>query len=460
MMIQWEKLLSSNRLGDERRGEGNHEFRSAFQRDFDRIVFSSAFRRLQDKTQVFPFPASDFVHSRLTHSIEVSSVARTLGNLAGEFVIANNPKLKEKEIYPNLFGDITAAAALAHDVGNPPFGHSGEDAISDFFKSGVKYAEKKLFTETEWNDLTRYEGNAHGFRLLTNHHPGETHGGLRLTFATLATFAKYPRESFIDGKELISNDIKRVSAKKFNFFQTEKQFFTEVADNTGLIKLSNNNSTALAWARHPLAFLVEAADNICYRLIDLEDGYKLNFISYDEVEELLLPFLKKSRNAVSSTMKFNNLNDKGEKIGYLRALAINELIFEVISVFKSNYENIMFANFDDELTNHIESFNHLEGDIKKANYFLYDRKPVVQIEITGNKIIHGLLETYLEAQNDRTKKINKKIIQLLPGQFVANQDDSPYIKAMKTVDFIARMSDSYALNLYNRITGQKLTYND
>ncbi len=458
--MEWKKLLSSNRLGDERRGEGNSEFRSAFQRDFDRIVFSSAFRRLQDKTQVFPFPASDFVHSRLTHSIEVSSVARTLGNLAGDFVLAQNPKLKEEEIYPNLFGDITAAAALAHDVGNPPFGHSGEDAISDFFKSGNKYAQKHEFSVAEWNDLTRYEGNAHGFRLLTNHHPGETYGGLRLTFATLATFAKYPRESFISGSESIKDDIKRVSAKKFNFFQTEKQFFADVAENTGLISLTNQNSTAMAWARHPLAFLVEAADNICYRLIDLEDGYKLNFISYEEVENLLIPFLKKSRNADSSLVKFNNLKDKGEKIGYLRALAINELIFEVITVFKENYQNIMTAQFDDELTNHIRSFPHLEGEIKKANYFLYNRKPVVQIEITGNKIIYGLLETYLEAQNDRTKKINKKIIQLLPGQFVANQDDSQYIKAMKTVDFIARMSDSYALNLYNRITGQKLTYND
>ena len=454
--MNWERLMFTGRLGDDRQNYDINESRSAFQRDFDRIVFSSAFRRLQDKTQVFPVPASDFVHSRLTHSIEVSSVGRTLGNLGGEFILETQPELQEKGLTMSMYGDVVAAASLAHDVGNPPFGHSGEAAISDYFlRRESDFKEMKL-TPQQWNDLVRYEGNAHGFRLLTNHHPDEMKGGLRLTKATLATFTKYPRESYIESDILIADGINRTSAKKFNFFQTEKQYFLEVAEDVGLISLSANEQKAMAWCRHPLSFLVEAADNICYRLIDLEDGYKLNFIDFDTVEELLLPFMFKSGDKIQAKRKYDSIRDRGEKIGYLRAKAISVLIYEAIDVFKDNYQGIMEGVFDSELTDKIDSVGHLEGKIKKANIALYNQKPVVEIEITGYKIISGLLEIYLDAQYNPKNSLNKKILQMLPDQFVAKAGDSDYHKIMKTVDYIARMSDSYALNLYRRLSGQSL----
>lgn len=454
--MNWHKLLNGGRLCDDRT-ENDWQFgRTAFQRDFDRIVFSSAFRRLQDKTQVFPVPESDFVHSRLTHSIEVSSVGRTLGSMAGEFVLAKEPKLVENGFTASVFGDIVAAASLAHDVGNPPFGHSGEDAISEFFINREKEFAGYNLTKQQWTDLVKYEGNAHGFRLLTNHHPGQTQGGLRLTYAVLATFAKYPRESFVESGQLIPENFKRTSSKKFNFFQTEKHFFTEVAEMTGLKNLAIADSPAKAWCRHPLSFLVEAADNICYRLIDLEDGYKLGFVGFDQVEKLLLPFMLNASDAVQSQVKYEALTDLGEKIGYLRAKAIWVLVQESMEIFKENYEKIMDGIFDDELTNLISSSSLLEGDIKKANIFLYRQKPVVEIEITGYKIISGLLDIYLDAQYRPNTLLNKKIISQMPVQFQASDQDSDYEKIMKTVDFIARMTDSYALNLYRRLTGQKL----
>ena len=454
--MNWEKLMYLGRLGDNRSNYDVVESRSALQRDFDRIVFSSAFRRLQDKTQVFPVPASDFVHSRLTHSIEVSSVGRTLGNMAGEFILEKHPELIEKGLMMSMFGDVVAAASLAHDVGNPPFGHSGEAAISDYFIRREKDFKGMNLSPQQWNDFIRYEGNAHGFRLLTNHHPEEIKGGLRLTKATLATFTKYPRESFVEVEHLVSDGIKRTSSKKFNFFQTEKNYFREVAEDVGLISLSADEQKAMAWCRHPLSFLMEAADNICYRLIDLEDGYKLNFIDFESVEKLLKPFMLKSGDQKQALKKYDSIKDRGEKIGYLRAKAISILIYEAMDVFKANYQDIMNGKFDSELTDKIVSVDHLEGKIKKANIALYNQKPVVEIEITGYKIISGLLEIYLEAQYNPKNSLHKKILQMLPGQFLAQPEDSDYQKIMKTVDFIARMSDSYALNLFRRLSGQSL----
>ncbi len=450
------RLLNSNRIDDGREGYDFQVGRTAFQRDFDRIVFSSAFRRLQDKTQVFPVPASDFVHSRLTHSIEVSSVGRTLGNMIGDFILEKEPALQSSGFSPNLFGDIVAAASLAHDVGNPPFGHSGEDAISEYFLSNKSFFDSFQLTKTQWNDFVRYEGNAHGFRLLTNHHPDELRGGLRLTYAVLATFAKYPRESFIPSENLQLHPTKRTSAKKFNFFQTERDYFSDVAQQTGLLGLTVENSDSLAWCRHPLAFLVEAADNICYRLIDLEDGYKLGFMDFNRIETLLMPFMEQAADYSQAMVKYRKINDLGEKIGYLRAKAISVLINEVVDVFIANYEDIMIGKFDSELTDLIPSHQLLEVVIKKANIELYNQKPVVEIEISGFKIISGLLEIYMDAQYFPHKKLNKKLLEQLPSQFIAKPDDSDYQKIMRVVDYIARMSDSYALNLFRRLSGQKL----
>ncbi len=454
--MNWEQLLSSRRLGDDRKNYDTQEHRSAFQRDYDRIIFSSAFRRMQDKTQVFPIPENDFVHNRLTHSIEVSSVGRTLGNLVGQFVLEQEPELKVKGNSMHLFGDIVAAACLAHDVGNPPFGHSGESAIGNYFKQHPELKEQFSLNNQEWNDFIKYEGNAHGFRLLTNHHPEEIKGGLRLTYATLGCFSKYPRASVVDLEYLLDSDKKRTSSKKFSYFQSEKVLFENVANTLGLLKLTEEHPQQRAWARHPLVFMVEAADNICYRIIDLEDGYKLGYLKFKEMEDLLLPLLKRSFDAKEALVKYKQINDLGEKIGYLRAKSINVLIFESIEVFKNNYQAIMNGDFDQEITDIIPSADIVEGPIKEANIYLYNRKPVIEIEVAGYQVISGLLEKFMDVQLHPKNGMNKKMKQLLPEQFHAKESDSNYEKIMKAVDFVARMTDSYALNLYRRLSGHSL----
>ena len=455
--MDWIKLLNSSRLGDNRSNYDAFAHRSAFQRDYDRIIFSSAFRRMQDKTQVFPIPENDFVHNRLTHSIEVAAVGRTLGNLVGQFVLdKQQPELQSEDISMHMFGDVVAAASLAHDVGNPPFGHSGERAIGDFFRKNAALKTGYNFTEQEWNDLLKYEGNAHGFRLLTNHHPEEIRGGLRLTYATLGCFAKYPRPSIIGKADLVNPEKKRTSSKKFSFFQPEKELFEEVAKALELPLLSKNESPQKVWSRHPLVYMVEAADNICYRIIDLEDGYKLGYLKLQEMEDLLFPLLQRAHDRDEAEQKYRQIKDAGEKIGYLRAKAINVLIYESIDVFRANYDGIMSGEFDSEITDLIESTRHLEGPIKDANIYLYNRRPVIEIEVAGYQVISGLLEHFMQAQLAPKEGINKKLLQLLPEQFHANDGESGYQKIMKIVDFVARMSDSYALNLYRRLSGQSL----
>jgi len=450
--MNWDKLLNSQRLGDSRKDYDSFSHRSAFQRDFDRIIFSSAFRRMHDKTQVFPVPESDFVHNRLTHSLEVAMVGRSLGNLAGEFILEKEPNLKQKHSM-NMFGDIVAAAALAHDLGNPPFGHSGEGAIGDFFNKNSFIKEKFNITDNQWQDFIKYEGNAHGLRLLTNHHPNEINRGMKLTFATLATFAKYPRPSLVDKSKLIDINIKRTSAKKFSFNRSEEADFKAVAESTSLIELSNEENV---WARHPLAFLVEAADNICYRIIDLEDGYKLSYLSLKEMEDLLIPLMMRAFDAEIALKKYNAIKDDGEKVGYLRAKAINVLVYETKAVFEDNYREIMNGEFDSELTDLIRSVDLLEGDIKKSNIYLYNRKPVVEIELAGYQVIYGLLEQFMQIHLDPKHILSRKLLTILPKQFHYSEMDSNYCKLMRIVDFIARMTDGYALSLYRRLSGQSL----
>lgn len=450
--MNWNNLLNSYRLGDARTDYDTFAHRSAFQRDFDRIIFSSAFRRMQHKTQVFPVPESDFVHNRLTHSLEVAMVGRSLGNLAGEFILNLEPELKEK-FSMNVFGDIVAAAALAHDLGNPPFGHSGESAIGDFFAKNESLQNQFDINDAQWQDLLRYEGNAQGFRLLTNQHQDGIAGGMRLTNATLATFAKYPRPAHIDFNSLLDPTKKRTSAKKFSFFNSETKIFTGVAESTGLKNLSNDEAV---WARHPLAFLVEAADNICYRIIDLEDGYKLGYLTILEMEDLLTPLLLRSTDAEIALQKYTAMKDAGEKVGYLRAKAINVLVVEVMDIFTKNYNEIMSGEFDSELTDLIQSVDILEGPIKQSNIFLYNRKPVVEIELAGYQVIYGLLERFMQIHTEPNHPISRKLTTILPPQFLPNSNDTGYEKVMKIVDYIARMTDRFALNLYRRLSGQSL----
>ena len=337
--MNWKKLLNDNRLGIKKITSGEPlDGRSQFQKDFDRIVFSPAFRRLQDKTQVFPLPESDFVHTRLTHSLEVSVVGRSLGNLVGERILERDTNLK-KEFTKFHFGEIVAAACLAHDIGNPPFGHSGEDAIAEFFKKGNGKDFKELINdEKKWDDLINYEGNAQGFRIITTLQNPDVKGGLRLTYATLGAFTKYPKESFTP--DTLIKLKKKKAYKKFGFFQAEKKIFKEVAEATGLD--CKKNGSEFWWCRHPLTFLVEAADDICYRIMDLEDGFRLSLISFAETEELMIPLVNKN------DLKGYKGRDEKEKIGYLRAKGISNLVNELADTFMEEEKNILAGKLEDE----------------------------------------------------------------------------------------------------------------
>ncbi len=445
--MDWKKLLHQGRYGDGGFTKSG-DARRPYQRDFDRIVFSSPFRRLQDKTQVFPIPKSDFVHNRLTHSLEVSSVGRSLGSLGGRTILEN--ERLEANVHPGSFGDIVAAACLAHDVGNPPFGHSGEKAIGEYFLSAEGRKHKEFLSEKEYADLVHYEGNAAGFRILTNHHPDELPGGLFITYATLGAFTKYPGEVEFEKKKRPG----RTSLKKHGYFQTEKHIFEDVAAKLGLPDGSVEGKKA--WKRHPLAFLMEAADNICYRIVDLEDGYRLGYISLEEMEELLMYFLKHPEPQARSLEKYQNIRDEGEKVGYLRAKAINALVHEAALVFEKNYEDIMLGGFDDEITDFIQSSEHFNERILDRNLKLYNSKKVVEIELAGYKILGGLLESFAGILLQPQSRYNQKLLQLVPAQFRPCDKAGYYHNLMKMTDFVARMTDSYAIALYRKITGISL----
>lgn len=270
-MMQWEQLLSLRRQGDtnKRLRIEQDETRLGFEVDYDRVIFSSAFRSLQDKTQVIPLSKTSFVHTRLTHSLEVSVVGRSLGRTVGKAILEKHPHLLKVHGYQfNDFGAIVAAAALAHDIGNPPFGHSGEKAIGNYFLNGKGKRFKSKLTEKEYQDLVDFEGNANGFKILTESKNG-VEGSLRLSYSTLGAFMKYPKES------LPKKPTSHIADKKYGVFQSEKEFFVEVAQELGLQK---KDASQLSFNRHPLAYLVEAADDICYTIIDFEDGINLGLI--------------------------------------------------------------------------------------------------------------------------------------------------------------------------------------
>ena len=454
--MNWNKLLSKKLLGIEFKStqeESKNDGRSQFQRDFDRIVFSPAFRRLQDKTQVFPLPESDFVHTRLTHSLEVSCVGRSLGNLVGEKILNRNPKLKN-QFTAFHFGEIVAAACLAHDIGNPPFGHSGEDAISEYFKNGSgKLFEPQIGDIKKWNDLLHFEGNAQGFRIITKLQNPILKGGLRLTCATLAAFSKYPKESYIKN---IKNKESNKQLKKYGFFQSEKELFKIIADEVGLLDRSNNKSD-LIWARHPLAFLVESADDICYRVMDLEDGYRLGLLTFEQTEELLKPLI--GNNKLQMYKKRNN----NDKIGYLRAKSISNIINELTTVFLDEEKNILNGKFEEELISQIPSSKPLKYIKEVSIEKIYSFKSVVEREAAGYQVLGGLLDVFINAVNEYAQEEcspkNKNILKLLPAQFLTpngKPEKDLYERLLRINDFISGMTDSYAVSLYRKIKGISL----
>ncbi|TRX53689.1 deoxyguanosinetriphosphate triphosphohydrolase [Fulvivirga sp. M361] len=441
--MNWEQLLSDQRLGEKR--QGIEKGRSAFEQDYDRIIFSHPFRRLQDKTQVHPLPEDDFVHTRLTHSLEVSSVGRSLGKKVGQVVLERHPVLASGYSVHD-FGAIVAAASLTHDIGNPPFGHSGEDAISEFFISGPGKEYKKHVNELEWADLTHFEGNAQGFRILNK----ERYQGLKLTFATLAAFSKYPRQSII--KEQIKS---RCSQKKYGFFQSERQIFETIADQLGLNKHEN-----YSWCRHPLAFLVEAADDICYHLIDLEDGCRMGLVSYEDAVELFAGILgDKFR-----PEKLKKMDSVNEQIGTLRAIAIGELVQQCTTHFLDKEYDLLQGGFDRALTDSIPAANTLQEVIALSVEKIYRSRQVIETEIAGFEVLPGLLDTLVEAViaqniNEKGLKRHKAALRLLPSETlkdIETQKGNTYAVIMNCVDFVSGLTDRHAISLYRKIKGISL----
>ncbi|KPQ18995.1 MAG: dGTPase [Algoriphagus marincola HL-49] len=460
MKLDWNKLITAKRFG----ASTYHlktDARTEFERDLDRIIFSSPFRRLKDKTQVFPVPKSDFVHNRLTHSIEVSSIGRSIGKLAGEFILK-----KEGEIYDNegnelitatTIGHIVAAACLAHDIGNPPFGHSGEQSFRVFFKKFFAQRDNEDFlnelSQKERRDFLEFEGNAEGFRILTNDHPSGQQGGLKLTYSTLGAFTKYPKESIIENLNSRGElTPKRRSKKKVGFFQSERSIFEEIANDLGLIRLSDSDRY---WCRHPLSFLVEAADNITYTLMDIEDGHKLKLIQTEDVVNLLKPIANSLPDDPCPIEEFDRIENEDERVGAYRAKAINALIFQAEKAFEDNYDGIMSGTYDSELTESIRSKEDFEKISDRTNKFFQNEK-VVEIEFAGMHVVSGLLSIYLDAYRNIEEKYAKNLIGNLPKQFQFDSSTRKYDVLLKISTFISRMTDNYALDFYRKLTGHKL----
>jgi dGTPase len=447
-MMHWEQLLSLKRQGDKgkRLRKEQDDTRLGFEVDYDRIIFSSAFRSLQDKTQVIPLSKTDFVHTRLTHSLEVSVVGRSLGRLVGKKIIEKYPALKEVHgFHMNDFGAIVAAAALAHDIGNPPFGHSGEKAIGEYFKIGKGRQYKDKLSDKEWQDLIDFEGNANGFSVLTGSRPGNE-GGLRISYATLGAFIKYPKES------LPKKPTNNISDKKYGFFQTDKAFFQEVASELGM--LPNKSGDDTGYERHPLAYLVEAADDICYTIIDFEDGINLGLVSEDFALEYLIKLVKDS----IDTDKYHLLETKEDRISYLRALAIGSLINDAVNIFVENESLILEGKFPYALTDKSKYKAQMDDIIRISVKNIYQSREVIEKELVGYQIIQTLLDKFITAFNNQSENncsnYDKLILKMLPEKFVGEKE-SLYQRLLHICHYVSLLTDGNALELYEMINGTK-----
>ncbi|MCL2022466.1 MAG: deoxyguanosinetriphosphate triphosphohydrolase [Betaproteobacteria bacterium] len=440
---RWQRLLSPERSGAPSQSQGIE--RTAFQQDYDRIVFTSAFRRLKDKTQVFPLSQSDYVRTRLTHSLEASCVGRSLGALVGREVIARHGL---ENVESADFGAIVAAACLAHDIGNPPFGHAGEDAIREWFKnSGL--LERYSFTNAERADFARYEGNAQGFRVLTRLQ-SPANPGLQLTNAVLATFSKYPRASWLEAGE---NSARHAGSKKFGFFQEDAAAFAAVARATGL----PIETPGQAWRRHPLAYLMEVADDVCYLIVDLEDAARLGFVPSGKAEELLAALA----GTHAGEGKLARMAEAKERIEYLRAKAIGNLLEIAAEVFLDNEEAMLAGRFAGDLLAASSAAENLRAVRDVAYECIYITRPALEIEIAGFEVIGGLLSLFIAAVEAGAKEEamttrERMLLHLLPAQFLGAEripDPDPYRRFLRIADFIAGMTDSYAVGLYRKLKG-------
>ena len=444
MAMNWKQLLSSKRFGLEHYHDPNKHDRTEFQRDYDRLIFSPTFRRLQNKTQVFPLPGKIFVHNRLTHSLEVSSVGRSLGEIVSRYLVEKYGESQGPFIAE--LGSIVPVGCLAHDLGNPPFGHSGEKAISSYFSEGpgLPLKEKCGLSDAEWQDIVNFEGNANALRLLTHQFHGHRPGGFVLTYTSLASIVKYPYES---------SYISKLGKAKFGFFQSEKDGYRRIASELGITELEPDR-----YARHPLVFLVEAADDICYEIMDIEDAHKLKILSTEQTVELMLGFFdeeKKQRRREHMA----SIQDVNEQIAYLRSSVVGELVRECTRVFCENEEAILNGTFQDSLIKHVSErvYNAYQNCERISVDKIYRSQAVVDVEISGYNIIYKLIDQLVNAVLEPGKAYSKQLLLRVPQQYETSA--GPYYqRIMAVLDYVSSMTDIYALELYQQITGISLPH--
>ena len=442
--MEWKQLISNKRFGQEHKHAERHDDRSEFKRDYDRLIFSSAFRRLQNKTQVFPLPGSIFVHNRLTHSLEVASVGMSIGNDISRRVIQKRPELKETLV--EELGTIVSAACLAHDLGNPPFGHSGEKAIQTFFSEGPGQKIKSMVSSEFWDDITHFEGNANAFRILTHRFKGRRQGGFVMTYSMLASIVKYPFASSLAGNH-----------GKFGFFASEAESYKKIADELGIFCKSASGEP-LKYARHPLVYMVEAADDICYEIMDIEDSHKLKILSFAETEHLLLSFFDEDiQQKIRQRIIDEELTDENEKVVYMRASVIGKLENECVAAFLAHEEEILAGTFEGSLIDHIsERQKKAYKECEKISYSkIYQSKPVLDIELSGYKIMATLMEVFVEAAVNPSRFNSKQLLRRVSSQYdIENENLEERIMAV--IDYISGMTDIYALDIYQKINGISL----
>ena len=455
-MMNWQQLISNKRLGQEHRHPERHDerlrvgesddsgIRTEFKRDYDRLIFSAPFRRLQNKTQVFPLPGSIFVHNRLTHSLEVASVGMSLGSDVAQQLTQKHPELKDTMFQE--IGQIVATACLAHDLGNPPFGHSGEKAMQAYFLEGAGTDLQREVSSVFWNDLTHFEGNANAFRLLTHQFKGRRPGGFVMTYSTLASIVKYPYSSTAAGKK-----------GKFGFFDTEKDSYLKIASELGIPCLSAMGEP-LRFARHPLVYLVEAADDICYEIMDIEDAHKLKLLSFAETEELLLSFFDETQQAhIRQRIVDEGVEDNNEKVVYMRARVIGLLESECVKTFVQHEEEILAGTFEGSLVKRMTpsvyaAYKHCTEISKKR---IYQSKTVLDVELSGYRIMETLMEDLVEAAVNPNKFHSQQLIHRFSSQYDINSDDLE-TRIMAVLDYISGMTDIFALDIYQKINGISL----
>lgn len=442
--MEWKQLISNKRFGQEHKHAERHDDRSEFKRDYDRLIFSSAFRRLQNKTQVFPLPGSIFVHNRLTHSLEVASVGMSIGNDISRRVIQKRPELKDTLV--EEIGTIVSAACLAHDLGNPPFGHSGEKAIQTFFSEGPGQKIKSMVSSEFWDDITHFEGNANAFRILTHRFKGRRQGGFVMTYSMLASIVKYPFASCLAGNH-----------GKFGFFASETESYRKIADELGIFCKSAPGEP-LKYARHPLVYMVEAADDICYEIMDIEDSHKLKILSFAETEHLLLSFFDEEiQQKIRQRIIDEELTDENEKVVYMRASVIGKLENECVAAFLAHEEEILAGTFEGSLIDHIsERQKKAYKECEKISYSkIYQSKPVLDIELSGYQIMATLMEVFVEAAVNPSRFYSKQLLRRVSSQYdIENENLEERIMAV--IDYISGMTDIYALDIYQKINGISL----